>query len=269
MDDIELLVEETLRHFNEHYASSEEMKHELFIESFDRVVSFPVTAGVIYHVQKSASIFVIRTVVSENIRDDYFKIIEAPENYPSLRLLEGGEGDLASKLRFFPLESSTQAEAIHRELHNRRFPINEEIVCNISDPGFSWWLTNRPEGFQLSFTLLVAPDEKTIKLGPLGDRELAIKRFQVLQDLVSSAGIEMNIQNETNRVQFSDSDEFILTELKKLFEYGVVSNTLMDIFMVLAKKAPDSSLLQATWFYLQEIAAVRRFWIQIQLDLKN
>src|SRR5690606_8120341 len=132
------------------------------------------------------------------------------------RLIENGLEDIDEKLKFFMVEDVSQAEIIHDQIHNRRFPIHEEMICNLSDPGFSWWLTKKNKGFQISFTMSVA-DDQTIKLGPLGDRELAIRNFQQFEDLVSSAGLAMNIQNETNRVQFTDCEEFILEELKDVF----------------------------------------------------
>lgn len=268
MDEIEQMVADTFKHFHENY--SHEVAPEIVADvPNDSDLEIPEEAGVIYHVQKSASVFVIRTMVSQNIREDYLKILERPEDYPSLRLIEGGVTEVADKLKFFLVENPSQAEIIHDQLHNRRFPINEEMMCNLSDPGFSWWLTKKNQGFQLAFTMSVASDENTIKLGPLGDRELALKNFQQLEALVTSAGIEMNIQNETNRVQFTDCEEFILEELKDVFEFGVMTQTLKDLFKIINRKIKNDSTLQTTWFYLQELAAMRRFWIQIQYDLNS
>lgn len=270
MDEIEQMVAETFKHFHENYPQTEEVVPVIVEEVLhDRDLEIPSAAGVLYHVQKSASVFVIRTMVSQNIREDFLKIMERPEDYPSLRLLEGGVTEVADKLKFFLVENPSQAEIIHDQLHNRRFPMNEEMMCNLSDPGFSWWLTKKNQGFQLAFTMSVASDENTIKLGPLGDKELALKNFQQLETLVTSAGIEMNIQNETNRVQFTDCEEFILEELKDVFEFGVMTQTLKDLFKIISRKIKNDSSLQTSWYYLQELAAMRRFWIQIQYDLNS
>lgn len=268
MDEMSLLVEETFKHFHENFHSiglEEEIsaptraKHSL--------QSFPNGPAVIYHIQKSSSVFVIRTFVSANLHDDYFDILDRPEDYPSLRLVDSEDSDLVSKLKFFMVDNLSEAEIIHDHLHNRRFPIHEELMCNLSDPGFSWWLTKKRPGFQVSFTLSVSTDGNSIKLGPLGDRELALKKFQDFASLVNSAGINMNIQNETNRVQFTDSEEFILEELKDIFEFGVITETLRDLFKILAKNTNDVTLLEETWYYVHELAAMRRFWIQVQYDL--
>lgn len=269
MDEIELLVAETFKHFHENFGQAEAAEAPALHPEIDEDsnTEFPEEPGVLYHVQRTKTVFVIRTMVSKNIREDYTAIMERPEDYPSLRLLEGGAEDLTLKLKFFLVENPFQAEIIHDQLHNRRFPIDEEMMCNLSDPGFSWWLSKKEKGFQLAFTMSVAADDTTVKLGPLGDRELALRNFQTLEELVSSAGIDMNIQNEMNRVQFTDCEEFILEELKDIFEFGVVTQTLTDIFKILARKISDKAQLETTWFYLQELAAMRRFWIQIQFDL--
>jgi hypothetical protein len=268
MDEIELLVSETFKHFYHHHPEHERDFPEFAPdEKVEEVFELPEGPAVIYHVQKTSSVFVIRTMVSQNLRQDYSLILDRPEDYPSLRLMENNAQDVATKLKFFMVENPYHAEIIHDQLHNRRFPINEEVMCNISDPGFSWWLSKKARGFQIAFTMSVASDENTVKLGPLGDRELAVRNFQSLSELIAIAGIDMNIQNETNRVQFTDCEEFILEELKDVFEFGVITQTLTDIFRIISKQIKDPSSLETTWFYLQELAAMRRFWIQVQFDL--
>ncbi len=265
MDEIEHLVDETYRHYHEHF-EPDKKSPPLVLDS-DLEANYPAANGLIYHIQKTASVFVIRTLVSKNIRDDFERILAAPEDYPSLRLLEGGDGELGGQLKFFMVENPSEAEIIHDQLHNRRFPISEELLCNLSDPGFSWWLTKKMAGFQISFTMSVAASAETVKIGPLGDRELALRNFLRFAELVNEAGIEMNIQNEVNRVQFNDCEEFILEELKDVFEFGVITQTFKDIFKILARKTYDFTRLEEVWYYLHELAAVRRFWIQVQYDL--
>jgi hypothetical protein len=209
----------------------------------------------------------VRTFVSQNLQDDYNQILEFPENYPSLRLLETGAYSLSDKLRYFPLDHHVQAEIIHDLISNRRFPIHEEMMCNLSDPGFSWWLSKKASGFQLSFTLSVNGDGEPVKLGPIGDQQLAMRNFQLLGLLLNEAGLNLNVENESNRVQFNDGEEFLLEEIKDLFEFGLVGEGLENLFKLLARRIKDHSQLETLWFYLQEVAAMRRFWIQIQYNL--
>jgi hypothetical protein len=269
MDYIELMVAETFKHLHENYSHAEITPSAPVSVIEDEINEYPAEPGILYHLQKSTSLFVIRTLVSKNIRNDYQQIIESPEEYPSLRLVEGGVTDLDKKLRFFPLENHLQAEIIHDQISNRRFPINEEMLCNLSDPGFSWWLTKKLNGFQISFTLSVSSGENTVKLGPMGDQQMALKGFQLMESLMQKAGLDLNIQNETNRVQFNNGEDFLLEELKDLFEFGVVGEGLVNLFKLLARRISGHSQLETLWLYLQEIAAMRRFWIQVQYDLIN
>jgi hypothetical protein len=265
MDEIELLVAETFKHFHENYDHSNSAIPALVVE--DAKDLLPEGPGLLYHLQKTTSLFVIRTFVSKNILKDYSAILEAPENYPSLRLLEGGEKDITKKLRFFTLEDYSQAEIIQDQLANRRFPVNEEMMCNLSDPGFSWWLHKDKQGFNLSFNLSSADIDSVVKLGPLGDQQLAMANFQLLEKLSLDSGLDLNLQNETNRVQLMEGEEVFIEELKDLFEIGVMGETLIKLFKLLAKRTQYQSQLETLWFYFQEIAAIRRFWIQIQYDL--
>lgn len=269
MDEIELLVSETFKHFNEHYGSPHENAQKIHPFQLGDRLAIPDEPGLLYHIQKATSVFVIRTFVSKNIREDYQKIMEEPANYPSLRLLEGSADSVGERLRFFVVENDGQASVIHEQLCNRRFPIHEEMMCNLSDPGFSWWLSKKENGFQIAFNLSVGFEEGAIKLGPIGEQQEALKSFQMLQYLVSTSGLTLNIQNEVNRVQFTDGDEFLIEELKDLFEFGVVNDGLKKIFKLMARTGQSSADLEMTWFYLLELSALRRFWIQIQYDLNS
>ena len=108
MDDIEILVQETFRHYQENYQKVEE---EAQIRETGLLhPGLPTEPGVLYHIQKSTSVFVIRTLVSRNIREDYLKILENPEEYPSLRLVEETLEEIENRLRFFIVENEYQAE---------------------------------------------------------------------------------------------------------------------------------------------------------------
>jgi hypothetical protein len=264
MDDIEILVAETFRHFNENFQKSEEVTSappEGIIHP-----GLPEEPGVLYHIQKSPSVFVIRTLVSRNIREDYLRILEVPEDYPSLRLVDGSETDIESRLRFFIVENQFQAEVIHDQLNNRRFPVHEEMMCNLSDPGFSWWMTKKDNALQVSFNLSSTQDEST-KLGPLGDRELAVKSFLSFGELLTRCGLPLAIVNEPNRVVFEEEERLLLDDIQDMFEIGIISDGLTKLFGLLARKTSNDGTMESLWYYFQELASIRRFWIQIQYDL--
>lgn len=268
MDEIELMVAETFRHFRDNFTSLEEPAPVENSTTEPFRTQLPSDPGVIYHIQRGTSVFVIRTFVSGNIREDYLAIVEAPENYPSLRLIEGEDRAVESRLRFFVAETEHQAEVIHDQLNNRRFPMNEEMVCNISDPGFSWWLTRKESTLQLAFNLSSFLEDETIKLGPLGDRELALQSFLKFGDLLNRSGLQLGIQNELNRVVFEDPENLLLDEVQDLFEMGVIGSGMTELFKLLARKTSGDGELESLWYYFQEVAAIRRFWVQVQYDLE-
>jgi hypothetical protein len=265
MDDIELLVAETFKHFHANFQQSEAAPESPTINNVHP--GLPEEPGVLYHIQKSPSVFVIRTLVSRNIREDYLKILELPEEYPSLRLVDGNTEDIETRLRFFVVENHYQAEVIHDQLNNRRFPVDEEMMCNLSDPGFSWWMTKKGAALQVSFNLSTSLGEGTMKLGPLGDRELAIRSFLAFGELLSKSGLPVSVVNEPNRVVFEEEEELLLDDIQDIFEMGIIGSGITDLFRLLAKKNADEGAMESLWYYFQELASNRRFWIQIQYDL--
>ncbi len=268
MDEIEFLVAETFKHFQENFQKAEEAPSAN--ASSDLVhPGLPTEPGILYHIQKSPSVFVIRTLVSLNIREDYLKIVGSPEDYPSLRLIDEKSVDVESRLKFFLVENHYQAEVIHDQLNNRRFPVDEEMMCNLSDPGFSWWLARKDNGLQVSFNLSSHHDGNTIKLGPLGDRELATKSFLQFGELLSQCGLSLTILNEPNRVVFEEEEKLLIDDILDLFEIGVIGNGLTDLFRLLSKKSSGDGVMESLWYYFQEIASIRRFWIQVQYDLQT
>jgi hypothetical protein len=262
MDEMSLLVAETYKHFQQNYLAVPE--DVAVAEEKESSEELPAAPGILYHLQRSSSVFVIRTLVSENIRESFQKVIERPEDYPSLRLTQE-EG--TSKLRYFVSEDLSQAEIIHDQLNNRRFPVYEEYMCNLSDPGFSWWLSKKEGLFQVSFNMAVNGAHGTVKLGPLGDQQLAGKTFLMLSQLLQDAGLEFEIQNEQSRLQFTQGESVLMEEFQDLFEFGVVGDTITNLFKFLARKVNNNTDLETMWYYLQELSHVRRFWIQVQYDL--
>lgn len=266
MDDISLLLQETYKHFDQHFASKqcEEITEDSIVEVVNAEI--PTTAGILYHIQRNKGVFVLRLMKSSNLRADFTAITQHPENYPSLRLCS--EGAIITP-KFFMMDNILQAEIICDGLHNRRFPVKEELMCNISDPGFSWWLKPKTNGFQICFSMSLGPDENSIKLGPLGDQQLAVRNFRQLEHLVTKAGLNLDVTNEVGRVNFADPGAFLSEELKNLFELGMVGEGLEALFKLLAKRLKQQQDLESSWLYLQELASVRRFWIQVQYDLSQ
>jgi hypothetical protein len=73
--------------------------------------------------------------------------------------------------------------------------------------------------------------------------------------------------NEPNRVVFDEDEKLLLDDIRDIFEMGVIGSGITDLFRLLAKKNADDGAMESLWYYFQELASIRRFWIQIQYDL--
>jgi hypothetical protein len=231
--------------------------------------------GVLYHLEKKVSTFVIRVYPSQNLAQDYKTIVNNPENYPSLRLLGDDESSVQSKLSFFECDSLLLAQSIKSELGNKRFPIFEEHILNVSDPSDSWWVNIN--GNQLKIFFKLSRTESMgdlVKLGPLGDTDHAIDMFNKLYgyfqmlfpvaDYASAHG-QMAIKCEREH-------DPIFKALTKIFLTGDADHEFWEYLRDLemqAQQKPYLESLQKANLFLMEIATKRRFWKQIQEALED
>lgn len=260
MDDLEYLVQETFR------------LNQMLQEGEDRPFKYergnvPQGPGILYHLQNSGAVFVVRTFVSQDIAKDYSAALEHPEEYPSLKLLADG-GAPRERLQWFSTETLDQAEHVHGRMGQRRFPRREEDVCNLSDPGFSWWL----ESHGASFTVYGKMNwvrEGLTRLGPVHDVNLAGARWSELATALTALALPVNVTNEVSRFQLSAAEEhaWLIEEFRRVFTVGEVSDELRDMFVILGKRGAQPAHLESCWYFLQEVATARKFWLQIQTQL--
>lgn len=228
--------------------------------------------GLFYHLEKRPSVFVIRILESENLLDDYQKILFAPQDYPSLRLLDQDKSP-SECLKFFECDTVTIASVVKKQLSNKRFPIYEEHVFNISDPSDSWWIGHEDNEitiyFNLSRTMQI---EKLKKIGPLGDCDVAIKTLRSFESAFSllfpikhfsCAHGQFNIScvGSTNRY----FKEFI-----NIFLTGQVGHDFWVRMWNLefeATSLEERKQIQAALYYFMELSVIRRFWSRIQKEL--
>ncbi len=247
MDEMEFLINETFRGGH--------------TGSFHRPL-LPETPGVLYHLQEGANMFVARTLPVDDLSLAYARVLANPEEYPTLRLLEDG-GDPEERLRWFATATLGVAEHLHERVGQRRFPKREEELCNLSDPGFSWWL-ERGEG---TFALHAKMNQLTggiIRLGPLHDVHVATARWNELGRLLALLPVQMEVSTGTARFTMaSTAAPWLVDEFARTFAGGEVGEGIRDVFRVLARRGAPAASLESAWFFLEEAAAVRRFWLQL------
>lgn len=267
MDDVSFLVQETMRlserRLMGEIEDGEETWEPVFLETVEPA---PQAPGLFFHLEQTGGTFIIRTLPSHNLAVDQELITAHPEEYPTLRLIYEG-GVQLKKLKWFELGSFSEAEIVHQRVGQRRFPRREEEVCNLSDPGFSWWLEKHAHGFSL-YSKMGLLKEGLVRLGPLADGQLAPHRWNDLIQLLSQLPLKLDVRAENNRfIMSSESEKWLLDEFLRVFTRGQVSDDLQSVFRLLGKKGVNEGLLSTCWYFLQEVAAVRRFWLEIEDQL--
>ncbi len=219
--------------------------------------SIPEAPGLFYKLEKGISTFCLRGAVSEDLSYD-------------MEILESGEGELSQKLKltgdedhehigFFACKDLAIAETIYDQMINRRFPRQEAMLCNLSDPGFSWWMDKGPLGFKVYFQSHgIERDDSLLQLGPLGDPMIAARRLsRSLSYLKNLFPVnEFSATDKSFMVSTTPSAQAKMEKFFLLFETGEDSLLSEDLI----QNDPTFSL------YLREIAALRRFWLQATVD---
>ena len=230
--------------------------------------SYPETTGIIYRIDSGVSTFCIRGFTTKNIRADWIDV----QSKTSLKrvLLKIADDVEFSNVSFFETATFELAEAAKEQIINRRFPHQEDSVCNLSDPGFSWWMDVRgrensssPEGrFEIFFRSHgINRAEKYIQLGPIGDGAIAQLRMNQARTLLRSSFpiSEFSCDDKSFAVASLKPDHSSFISFKNIFLHGI-NNTTLENF-------PDNSLGRTLYFYFHELAVVRKFWIEVKKKL--
>ncbi|MBT4792536.1 MAG: hypothetical protein HON90_13270 [Halobacteriovoraceae bacterium] len=267
-DDINFLVQETFNDLEKPKAGS-----GFFAKLFAKDEKLPEEVpGLIYHLQKKSSTFVLRIHPTANLKKEYKNIIKHPDMFPALRLNEGDE-PIETKLQFFECDRFEIAQNIRAQLGNKRFSIFEERVLNISDPGDSWWLKIEENKIILLFKLSYTDDiSNLVKLGPLGEVHRSadvliqlrgyFKMIFPIAEYSCSHGHWTLSCAETNNGNFEN--------LKKLFIEGETSHEFWEYLRYLEVKAENKPFLESVQkanYFLLETSLMRRFWKEVENQL--
>ncbi len=225
------------------------------LEARDSLAHIDATAGVLYRIEKSSGTFSIRGLATKNLRSCYQDYLEGlPQVRTALRL-----GNSETEVYCFNSSDMALAEVASEQLINRRFPIDEDMICNVSDPGFSWWMESLDEGLRIYFQSYGINRVETKKqLGPLGDAQIARLRMGQLEKLIRTLFPvnEFSITPKSIVITSSDIEHPNFIKFKKIFEIGV-NHFTEDQFGTTVQE-------RTLFYYLKEIAAVRSFWRQVR-----
>lgn len=226
----------------------------------DEEILYPQTPGIIYKVEKGPSTFVVRMIEVENIAYEFEKVLNAPEAYTSLRL-----NPEQLDLKYFPTNTIEEASFIKEQINNKRFPMQEDTLCNISDPGFSWWMSITPYSIKISFkNYRVEQDNEYLPIGPIGEPKIAAMKLNqcqiFLRELFPIGHYFCNENMFGLETSHYANENF--EKLKLVFSEGKRLEELFDLNKFNAKHRNALN-------YLNEISTVRRFWLKVQETLNS
>ena len=225
----------------------------------------PTGPGVVYKLEKGISTFCLRGIATSDMEWEREALERLDPKVMKALRLTNCEDEISDELGFFATQDEAFAETIIDELINRRFPRQEASVCNLSDPGFSWWLSCENMSFEVYFQSHgIERDENLIQLGPLGDPFIAYQFFKKsFSFLKSQFSInEFSATQKGFRVSCGQSSADKFQELIQLFIDG---NFPWGESVFKDKNSPDKELL----LYFYEISLLRKFWIGVQDQLNH
>lgn len=265
-DDISFLVQETFK-------DAEQNPKRGFFSNFLNQEQLPESSGVLFHLQQNDSTFVVRILPSKNLRSDFKNIKKHPDLFPNLRL--DHELVAQGELRYYECDSYQLACSLKNNLANKRFPVFEENVFNVSDPGDSWWMGRDEDELRVYFKLSRTEKlDRLVKLGPLGDRKIYENLFLQMRGYFQKLFPLKNFSSGHGQITIKTDDptNANFQGLMDVFEKGLVGPELFE-FLCAWEMSPDSpdylDSLQKANFTLIELATLRGFWVEIENLLNN
>jgi hypothetical protein len=219
----------------------------------------PQGPGLAFRIEKGAQTFCIRAALVDQI-----EYLPNDLEQGDRRLYQALRIDELKQLRdvyTFETETIELAEVIIDQFCNRRFPYHEEDLFNISDPGFSWWLDEKPGAFQIIFQS-PGMNGRYQTLGPLGDSTIAARRFQtVFQNLAERETLEeMVATNRLISLKHGANKHDGYTQLLRLIKEGLDISSHLKFNESFKETREHKTIL----FFLKEFSYLRQFWLSIE-----
>lgn len=222
--------------------------------------ALPEGPGIIFKIDNGPSTFCVRGFSALNIREAFNEIRDPAASKRIVLKLE--KDSSLEEVSFFETKSFELAESIREQIVNRRFPHQEDSVCNISDPGYSWWMNVMPNGFEIFFRSHgINRADKYIQLGPIGDGGVAALRMNQARTLLRSSFpiSEFSCDDKSFTVTSAKPEHLSFLSFRDIFLDGV-NHTELENF-------PDNSVGRTLFYYFHELAIVRKFWIEVKTKL--
>ena len=164
------------------------------------------------------------------------------------------------EFKFFPCDSIEVAEILTEQMVNRRYPLQDKGLVNISDPGSTWLLSYDEENLSLYFKSMGCREKGMENLGAIGDPQILRFWWKEFDQLLSSCdGITIS-QDEKgcylNLKNFNNEEISIFHFLIQIFVLGDYDKHF--------KFSTERHEMESFLLYFNELSHSRRFWLFIE-----
>lgn len=209
---------------------------------------YPDHSGIIIDLERSGGTVKFHVEAVESLLK-FRQNLDFPENFEATpdRLTEWLENK--DQLIFFETVNFYRAELLRDQFNGKRFPLREEWLCNLSDPGFSWWLVRNDDcSVSIKFQSYGIDDRsRATKLGPIGDKNFTLAMLEKYQEQFKKNFDLASISFDQRSVTFHPKHK-----LAKNF------HRLVDL---LSTGENDESNLSSELLFLDELIDCRKLWI--------
>jgi len=221
----------------------------------DLVPNVPAKPGLVFRVEKGRNTFCLRGKASSNMKESIRELLSSDEAFTSLFKMETVA---LSQLRYVETIDESVAAAAVPLFINRRFTYNEEMICNLSDPGFSWWLSLGDHALKIYFKNQgIDSSANLMRLGPMIDkRELTSRLNQFVPFLTKIFKLEEFSSDDKALVISTDKPCESFEIFSEIFTKGI--NNFDESLVADGFLDPDLYIL------CEELAFARRLWLVVE-----
>ena len=211
--------------------------------------------GIVFFVDIGSGSFCVRglPVVENNL--DLTDLIKLDKHF-----------EKASEAHFFPCETIEVAEIITEQMINRRYPLQDNGVLNISDPGPTWLISYDESNISLFFKSMGTNQKDMENIGAIGDPQIFRFWWSKIANLIKDEStIEMSEDEKGCHLKLSLEPNDFDSQFQQMFlnifllgELNLTENFLSNSF-------EEDSVAS----FLNELSHSRRFWLKIEELLIN
>jgi hypothetical protein len=212
--------------------------------------------GLIYSLQSGASTFSLRGIACESMERT---LSDVESSHQMQRALNISDYYPLEELQHYQTANKLEGEVIIDHLCNRRFPYHEDSLCNLSDPGFSWWMKHDEDSLSIYFKSFgIDRAENLVQLGPIADTAISIAHLQEISKYLDSLFpvAEIFCSPKQFTVMTKDKGSECFNAFKQLFLSGDWGETDSSLRF--------NSLPKTLSLFLSEVAVVRKFWLHLK-----